>query len=89
MYSAGLRRAVAQTLNDDIDFFLLFYIIIYKMKQQITENEEQITENEVKNAHMSVVTLMTISAKLFSIRLLSGDVLSFYIRKLTTPCEFW
>ena len=68
MYSAGLRRAVAQTLNDDIDFFfLLFYIIIYKMKQQITENEEQITENEVKNAQMSVVTLMTISAKLFSI----------------------
>ena len=38
-YYACLRRAIAQILNGDIDF-VLCYIIINKMKQQITENKE-------------------------------------------------
>ena len=35
------KIAIAQKLNGNIDF-LLFYIIINKMKQQITENEENL-----------------------------------------------
>ena len=38
---ACLYRAIAQILNGDF-FLLLFYIIIHKMKQQITENEENL-----------------------------------------------
>ena len=40
----------------DISCFKLFYIIINKMKQQITKNEENLFFGE-KNAQVSVVTL--------------------------------
>ena len=39
MYYACVRIAIAQILNGDIDFNI-FFIIINKMKQQITENKE-------------------------------------------------
>ena len=53
-YYACLWRAISQMLNND--FFLLFDIIIHKMKQQITENEENLFFGK-KIAQVSVVTL--------------------------------
>ena len=40
MYYACVRIAIAQILNGDIDFNI--FIIINKMKQQITENKENL-----------------------------------------------
>ena len=40
-FYACLLRVIAQILNGDV-LFLLFYIIINKMKYQITENEENL-----------------------------------------------
>ena len=42
VYYACLCSAIAQILNGDFNVFLLFYIIINKMKHQITENEENL-----------------------------------------------
>ena len=51
----SLKCHIAQILNVDISV-LLFYIIINKMKYQITENEENLSFGK-KNAQVSVVTL--------------------------------
>ena len=48
-YHAFLRSVIAQILNGDINVLRL-YIIVYKMKQQITENEENLIFGKIVQA---------------------------------------